>query len=145
MAERIKIRHLPTRLAAGAFILNSGVAKLSADEETAKQLHGMAQNAYPQLAQIDARTFAKLLAAGEIALGSALLLPVVPSRLAGLGLAAFSGGLVGLYLRSPGLRQDGSVRPSPEGTAVAKDIWMLGIALSLILDSRVTKHRDRSR
>jgi len=32
----------------------------------------------------------------EITLGSVLLLPVVPSVVAGAGLAAFSGGLLGL-------------------------------------------------
>ncbi len=36
------VRTLPPRLTAGAFILNSGVGKLSADEETAARLHGMA-------------------------------------------------------------------------------------------------------
>ncbi len=145
MAERTKIRHLPTRLATGAYILNSGLSKLSADEETSKQLHGAASNAYPQFEQLDPKLFTRALAVTEIALGGALLLPIVPSRLAGLGLAAFSGGLVGLYLRSPGLRQEGSIRPSPEGVGMAKDVWMLGIALSLVLDSRLTKRRKKAK
>lgn len=144
MAQRIKIRHLTTRAATGSYILNAGLAKFKADDETAKQLHAMAQNAYPQFGKLDAKTFTKLLATGEIVLGGALLLPIVPSRLVGIGLAAFSGGLVGIYLRSPGLREVGSVRPSPEGVGIAKDVWMLGIALSLVLDSRVTKRRSRS-
>lgn len=145
MAERTKMRHLPTRLAAGGFILNSGLSKLDADEETAKHLHAMAANAYPMLEELDAERFAKVLAAAELALGGALVLPIVPSRLAGLGLAAFSGGLLGLYLRTPGLHQEGSIRPSQEGTGMAKDVWMLGIALSLILDSRVTRNKKRHR
>lgn len=143
MADRIKLRHLPPRLATGAYILNSGLSKFQGDEETAKQLHGFAADAYPQFKQLDEATFAKMLGAAEVALGGALILPIVPSRLAGLGLGAFSAGLVGLYLRTPGLRQNGSVRPSQEGVGMAKDIWMLGIALSLILDSRVTKRRKK--
>ena len=140
MSDRTKLRHLPIRAATGAFILNSGLGKLAVqDEETAKQLHAMAANAYPALGSIDAETFVKVLGAAEVALGGALLLPIIPSRLAGLGLGAFSGGLVGMYLRTPGMHQEGSVRPSREGIALAKDIWMFGIALSLILDSRVTK------
>lgn len=37
----------------------------------------------------------------------ALLLTVVPTAVAGAGLAAFSAGLLGLYLRTPGMRQEG--------------------------------------
>jgi hypothetical protein len=43
-----------------------------------------------------------VLAAGELTLGATLLLPVIPTGLAGLGLAALSAGLLGLYLRTPG-------------------------------------------
>lgn len=145
MAERTKLRHLPTRLATGAFILNAGLGKLSADEERAKQLHGLAANAYPAIEKLEADTFTKVLGATEVALGAVLILPFVPSRLAGLGLGAFSAGLLGLYLRTPGFRQDGSLRPSPDGTAVAKDVWMAGIALSLILDSRITTHHKKKK
>ncbi len=48
--------HLPQRIAAGAFILNSGIGKLSADEETAAQLHGFAVGAYPFLRSSSPRT-----------------------------------------------------------------------------------------
>ena len=48
-----KPSHLPPRIAAGVFILNSGIGKLSADEETAAQLHGFAVGAYPFLAKSD--------------------------------------------------------------------------------------------
>ena len=139
MAERMKLRHVPGRLSTGAFILNAGLGKLSSDADRAKQVHEMAANVYPALDGVDAETFTKLLGAAEVALGGALLLPFIPSRLAGLGLAAFSAGLMGLYLQTPGMREEGSIRPSQQGTALAKDVWMLGIALSLILDSRVTK------
>jgi len=74
MGLSIKARHLPQRIAAGAFILNSGIAKWSADEETAAQLHGFAAGAYPVLARVKPADFVRLLAAGEITLGAALLL-----------------------------------------------------------------------
>jgi len=69
-----------------------------------------------------------------VTLGAALLTPVVPTAVTAAGLAAFAGGLVGLYLRRPALRQPGSLRPNQEGIAVAKDIWMLGIALGLLVE-----------
>ena len=74
MRLQVKAGHLPQRFAAGGFILNSGIGKLSADEETAAQLHGFAVGAYPFLAKIKPRDFVRLLAASEIALGSAMLL-----------------------------------------------------------------------
>jgi hypothetical protein len=130
----VKVRHLPTRIATGLFIINSGIGKLSADEEAATQLHGFAVGAYPFLGKLKPKDFTRILAAAEIALGSALLVPVVPSVLAGAGLTAFSGGLVGLYARTPGMRKEGSLFPTQEGTAYFKDIWMTGIGLSLIVD-----------
>jgi hypothetical protein len=130
----VKARHLPQRIAAGAFILNSGIGKLSADAETAERLHGFASGTYPFLKQVKPKDFARYLAIGEIALGTALLVPVVPAALAGAGLAAFSGGLLGLYARTPGMRKEGTPFPTQQGTPIAKDVWMLGIGLGLVLD-----------
>jgi uncharacterized membrane protein YphA (DoxX/SURF4 family) len=135
MSFSARARRLPGRLVAGAFILNAGLGKLSADEQTAGRLHGMAVGTYPFLAKIQPKDFARLLAIGEIALGSALLLPVVPAVAAGAGLAAFSGGLLGMYLRTPGMTRQDGIRPSQQGTALAKDVWMLGIGLGLIVDA----------
>jgi hypothetical protein len=135
MSIAAKARRSPGRLATGAFILNAGIGKWSADEETAARLHGMAAGTYPFLKNIKPMDFAKLLSAGEIALGSALLLPVVPAALAGASLTAFSAGLLGLYLRTPGLRREHSLRPSQQGTPLAKDVWMLGVGLSLLADA----------
>jgi len=140
----VKVSHLPPRIAAGAFILNSGIGKLSADEEAAAQLHGFASGAYPFLGKLKPRDFVRLLAVGEIAVGSALLVPVIPSAVAGAGLAAFSGGLLGLYARTPGMHQEGSPRPTQQGTALAKDVWMMGIALGLIVDDLTDRAADRS-
>ena len=134
MGLPVKLRHLPQRIATGAFILNSGIGKLNADEGTAAQLHGFAVGTYPFLAKLKPQDFVKLLGGTEIALGAALLLPVVPSALAGAGLAAFSGGLLGLYVRTPGMRKEGSPLPTQQGIPIAKDVWMLGIGLGLVLD-----------
>ena len=133
---RFQIWHAPLRLATGAFVLNSGISKWKAtDEETHKQIHALASNAYPQVESVDAKMFTKSLAGAEVALGAALLTPFVSPALAGAALTAFSGGLVGRYLRTPGMHEDGSLRPSQNGTAVAKDIWMLGIGTALLLDA----------
>ncbi|WP_406724225.1 hypothetical protein WJ438_05595 [Streptomyces sp. GD-15H] len=137
----IELRHVAPRLATGAFILNSGLSKRGVDEETAAQLHGMAKNTYPALDRMQPAAFARLLSTGEITLGAALLLPFVPTVVAGAGLAAFSSGLLGLYLRTPGMRQEGSLRPTQEGIVLAKDVWMLGIALGFVVDEMTRGRR----
>jgi uncharacterized membrane protein YphA (DoxX/SURF4 family) len=134
MGLPVKLRHLPQRIVTGAFILQSGITKWSADEETAQQLHGFATGTYPFLAKLKPQDFVKLLAGTEIVLGSALLLPFVPTIVAGAGLTAFSGGLLGLYARTPGMRQEGSPLPTQAGIALAKDVWMAGIGVGLVLD-----------
>ncbi|GAA3801396.1 hypothetical protein GCM10022226_21380 [Sphaerisporangium flaviroseum] len=126
--------HLPARIATGAYILNSGLTKLDADEQTAAGVHGMAAGSYPFLKRLDPERFTKLLAMAEISLGTALILPVVPTALAGAALTAFGAGLLGLYLRTPGLRRPGDIRPTPEGVGVAKDVWLVGIGLSMLID-----------
>jgi uncharacterized membrane protein YphA (DoxX/SURF4 family) len=135
MAISAKARRLPGRLATGLFILNSGINKWSADEETAAGLHGMAVGTYPFLGRLKPRDFTRLLSVGEIALGSALLLPVVPSAAAGAGLTAFATGLLGMYARTEGMTREDRVRPTQQGTPLAKDAWLLGIGLGLIIDS----------
>lgn len=130
------LHRLPLRLASGAFILNSGYSKLSLDAESAEGLQQMAINAIPQLEQLSPEEFGKYLAAGEMALGAALLTPIVPSKLAGLGLTAFASALVWTYLRTPGMTESDGVRPSQQGTAMAKDIFLLGIGLALLLDKK---------
>ncbi|HUN33688.1 MAG TPA: hypothetical protein VMU95_16890 [Trebonia sp.] len=134
MGFSVKVRHLPPRIATGLFIINSGIGKLSADEQVAGRLHGFAAGAYPFLNKLKPQDFTRILAATEIALGSALLVPVVPSILVGAGLTAFSGGLVGLYARTPGMRKENSIFPTQEGTPLFKDMWMTGIGLGLVID-----------
>jgi uncharacterized membrane protein YphA (DoxX/SURF4 family) len=136
---RIKPSHVPLRLVTGAFILHSGREKWKPDEARAAGVHGMAAGAFPVLKDIPPPRFLRLLALGEIAVGAALLVPVVPSLLAGATLTAFSGSLVAMYVRTPALRKPGSIWPSPAGVGVSKDIWMLGIGLALVADGIATK------
>jgi hypothetical protein len=134
MSRRVRLRQLPGRLTTGVFIVNSGLSKRHVDDDTAAALHGMAAGAYPFLRAISPRRFVRLVSAGELALGTALLLPVVPAVVAGAALTAFSAGLLGLYLRLPEMRAEGSLRPTQQGMTIAKDVWMLGIGLSLLVD-----------
>jgi hypothetical protein len=130
-----KLWHVPVRLATGAFILNSGLSKREADKETAEQLHGFASTAYPQVQERPPEQFTKMLSTGEIAVGAVLLTPFVPTGVAGAALTGFAGLLGRLYWRTPGLHEEGSLRPTQQGTAVAKDVWMLAIGSALVLDA----------
>lgn len=132
----IHIHLIPLRLGAGAYILNSGLSKRGADEDAARGMQAMAAAAYPKFNDMEPQKFAELLSRSEIALGSALLVPVLPRTAVAAGFTAFSGLLVGMYLRSPGLhRGPGDVRPNEQGTGIAKDVIMLGAALTFLLDS----------
>ncbi|GIG25556.1 DoxX family membrane protein [Cellulomonas denverensis] len=136
----MKLRHLPLRLGAGAYILNSGLDKLSASDDAAANYHGMAANAYPVLKNVDPKTFTTVLAGTEVTLGAALLVPVLPKTWVAAGFTAFSAGLVGLYLRTPALhRGPGDIRPNPDGIGVAKDVIMLGAAAGFLLDTLGSK------
>jgi hypothetical protein len=136
MTLRDKAWQIPLRLSTGLYILNSGLSKKDADDVTAKSLQGMAAGTYPSLSQLDPQVFVKSLAGAEIGLGAAALLPLVPSRIVGAGLTAFGAGLVGLYLGTSGMRQEGSLRPTQEGIGLAKDIWLFAIGLSLLVGDR---------
>lgn len=137
------IRQMPLRVAAGAYILNSGMAKFRADEEHAKSLHAMTTTAYPIASDVAPQQFVKALSVGEMVLGGALLVPVIPGAVVGLALSGFSGGLVGLYVRTPWAHQEGSMRPSQQGTALAKDVWLLAIGMSLVLDGLLGEKRTK--
>jgi hypothetical protein len=132
MGFRVTSRDVPGRFVTGAFILHAGIDKWSGAPEVAAGVHGMAAGAFPFLSSIPPEKFLKLLAAGEIATGSALLAPFVSNKVAGAALTAFSASLLTLYWRTPGMRKPGSVWPTQNGTAVSKDVWMLGIGLGLL-------------
>jgi hypothetical protein len=130
----MKLSHVPLRVTTGAFILNSGLSKRELDPGSAKGLQAMAAGAIPPLGQLSPEQFGKLLSYGEMALGAALLAPFVPSALAGLGLTGFAAGLLTLYWKTPGMHEPGSPRPTQQGIAIAKDVWLLGAGLTLVLD-----------
>jgi uncharacterized membrane protein YphA (DoxX/SURF4 family) len=134
MRLRITARDVPIRLATGAYVVHAGVEKWHGDADRAKALHGVAAGAYPFLRRIRPTTFLRLLSSAEMVTGGLLLAPVVANKVAGAALTAFSGGLITMYLRTPGMRKPGSIWPSPAGMAVSKDVWMLGIGLNLLGD-----------
>lgn len=137
--------HVPLRLATGAFILNSGISKLNATEEEKEQAHGWASSAYPIFKDMKPADFHKLLTYGEIGLGAALLFPKVPSAVAGGALAGFGALLTGLYLNTPGMTRDDGIRPTAEGTAVAKDVWLVGAGLTLATQSFLSGTKKAAR
>jgi uncharacterized membrane protein YphA (DoxX/SURF4 family) len=135
----VRARDLPGRITTGGYILHAGLEKWHGDQSRAEALHRTAANAFPMLKDIPPARFLRLLAASEIAIGTALIVPVVPGLLAGVVLTGFSGALLAMYGRTPALRRPGSIWPSQAGTAVSKDVWMLGIGLGLMtgaLDDR---------
>jgi hypothetical protein len=109
MDLRVKAWQLPPRLITGAYFLNAGLSKRGADDATAGQLHGFATGTYPLLGKLDAKRFTGLL-------------------------TAFALATLGLYLRTPGMREEGSLRPTQQGIPLAKDAWMVGIGLALMID-----------
>jgi uncharacterized membrane protein YphA (DoxX/SURF4 family) len=141
MRLSMKARTAPGRVATGAYILHSGLEKWNGGDDRATGVHTTAATAFPFLKAVPPRRFLRLLAAAEIATGTALLAPVVPAALAGAALTGFSGGLVAMYLRTPAMRRPGSVWPSQGGVAVSKDVWMLGIGLDLLAGAAAERRR----
>jgi hypothetical protein len=145
MGLPITLSEIAPRISAGAFILNSGLGKRGADENAAAGMHGFASGTYPFLGSVPPQQFAKALSTAEIAIGAALLTPFVPTAVAGAALTAFSGGLLGLYLKTPGMRKEGSLAPTEQGLSIAKDSWLLGIGIGLLVRGTVDREPRRVR
>lgn len=128
----MKLSTLALRAVPGAFILNSGIGKLRLNAESAAGLQGMAATGIPAVKGLPPEQFGKALAWGEIAVGAALLTPAVNTRLAGLALGGFSAGLLSIYFRNDAMTESDGVRPSQDGTALAKDTWLAAIAVALV-------------
>ena len=139
MALPITLSEIAPRISAGAFILNSGLSKRGADEATAAGVHGFAAGTFPVLKSVPPQQFVQGLATAEIVLGAALLAPFVPTAVAGAALTAFSGGLLALYLKTPGMRKPNSLAPTEQGLAIAKDVWLLGIGIGLLTRGTVDR------
>jgi hypothetical protein len=131
MGLPITVSEIAPRISAGAFILNSGLGKRGVGPEAAAGMQGFAAGTYPFLKSVSPQQFVKGLATAEIALGALLLTPFVPTAVAGAALTVFSGGLLGLYLKTPGMRKPGSLAPTEQGLPIAKDVWLLGIGIGL--------------
>lgn len=142
MGRHNNFHNYPARLAAGIYLLDSGMGKLSSDANALEYLHQMATGAYPFLEEFDSQKFSRYFAIGEIMLAACLLIPFFPEGIVGIGLTIFSSSLFGLYFRLPEMRLAGSIRPTPKGTSLAKNVWLLGIGISLALTSyRTTKDK----
>lgn len=127
----VRLSSAALRIPTGAYILNAGLGKFQVDKEGAEGLRDMATDGIPAVEQIDAENFATGLAAAETALGAALLCPLIPNRLAGLGLAAFGSGLLTMYFGGDQYTEDDGIHPSDDGKAIAKDSWLVGAGLAL--------------
>ena len=141
----MRLSHLPLRLTTGAFILNSGLSKRGIDADSAAGMQGMASAAVPRLGKMPPEQFGKALSTGEMALGAALLTPFVSPLVAGAALTAFSAGLLQMYRKTPGMTEADGIRPTQAGTAVAKDVWMLGAGLALVADGLIDGTKDAAR
>ena len=133
----MRVRHIPLRLVTGAFLVNSGWDKRALPPEAAAGMQGMAAAAVPQVASMPPAQFGRALSNGEMALGAALLSPFVSPLVAGAALAAFSGGLLQTYRKTPGMTRDDGVRPTQDGLSLAKDVWMFATGLALVLDGLI--------
>ena len=129
----MKLSNAILRAVPGLFILNSGINKLGMDDETAAGLQDMAKVGVPPVGDMTPAQFGKFLSYGEVAVGAALLLPIVPTRVAGATLTVFSSGLIANYFALPGMTQDDGIRPTEQGTALAKDSWLVAIGAALTL------------
>lgn len=119
------------RVSAGLYVLDVGIDLWGKGREEAEVYHRMTATAFPVAAEADPARFLRVLAAGQIGLGAVLLVPVVPSVVAGAALSAFGGALNALWWRTPGSRR--GVRPQGNGKNLAKDVWLLGMGLGLVL------------
>jgi hypothetical protein len=81
------------------------MAKRRLDGKREAGLHAFAAAACPHLRDVPPRTLVRGMVVAETATAGSLLVPVVPATVGAAGPAAFGTGLVGTYLRVPGLRR----------------------------------------
>jgi hypothetical protein len=133
MGISAKARRAPLRLTTGAYVLNTGIATFGVDDDASARLQSTVATYVPQANRLDPRTFSKVVAAGEVTLGTALLLPIVPTAAAGLALTAFGGSLLATRWRTP----DATSAPA------VTDAWLTGSGASLLLDALVSPAHDK--
>jgi hypothetical protein len=131
----------PLRILFGLFFLHTATSKRELDEKGKKAMHRLAKTAYPFLGDLDPATFVRGMTVAESTLAASLLVPVVPATIGAAGLTAFGGGLVGTYWRVPGIRREGSARPTELGLGMAKDSWMVAAGLTVLVDAVAARRR----
>jgi hypothetical protein len=137
---RLSARHVPTRLATGAYVLHAGMEKWHANPDQAARMHAMATSAFPVLGKLAPTTFLRLLAAAEITTGAALLTPVVPNAMAGAPLTAFSAALTAMYLRTPPCTSHAASGPPQPASASARTSGCSASASASLLTAPPTTH-----
>ncbi|MBZ8177407.1 hypothetical protein GP475_00720 [Corynebacterium poyangense] len=118
----------------GAYLLQSGWSLKDLPEEAAKGLQDFAATGVPQMKKLSPAQFRQFVAYSQLGIGGALLAPVVPKKLAALGLAGFSAGLLSIYFRNQDMTQADGIRPSEAGLSLSKDVWLAAIAGALLVD-----------
>jgi hypothetical protein len=131
----------PQRIVFGAFFAHVALSHKDLDENGAKGLRRFAAAGYPFLEQFSPTLFAKGMVTAEFIVAGSLLVPVVPPVIGATALTAFGSGLMGVYARAPGMRRDGSLRPTDIGMSVAKDSWMVAAGLSVLIDAALARRR----
>ena len=124
------------RAVPGAFVANSGIGKIGMPAEYSAGVQQAAVSGIPTAAKLPADKFGTYLGYAETGIGAALLAPFVPNKVAGAGLAAFAGGLLTMYFRNPENTEADGIRPSQEGRALSKDVFMLAIGLALMTQGK---------
>jgi len=143
MSMSAKLRRAPLRIVTGAYIVNSGISKFTADDDTAKSLHDTASGTYSFVGNMQPKLFARGLGVGEVAVGAAVLLPFVSPVVAGAALVGVSGALLNMYWNTPGMHREGSPLPTEQGMPYAKDVWLLGAGLGLMADAVFAPAHDK--
>lgn len=115
----------------GAFVTNAGGDKIGMSAEYSAGVQQAAASGIPALAKLPSDKFGTWLGYAETAIGASLLAPFVPSKVADAALTAFSGGLLSTYFRNPENTEADGIRPSQEGMALSKDVFMLAIGQAL--------------
>ena len=106
-------------------------------------MHGFAAGTYPFLKNLPPQQFAKAAVDVRDRRRRGAADPVRADRRRRGGADGFSGGLLGLYLRTPGMRKPGSLAPTEQGLAIAKDSWLLGIGIGLLTRGTIDRPQPR--
>lgn len=135
------IANAALRAIPGLFILNSGIGKIGMPADASAGIQQAAASGVPALANLPSEKFGSMLGWAETAVGAALLLPAVPNRVAGAGLATFGAGLLTMYFNNDNYTEEDGIRPSDEGISLAKDSWLVAIGLGLMFGGKNKKRK----